>query len=126
MPRIDVQLSASCRTCRAGSARPITPRPTPLSRRCSDAAVGRRRERRLQLLPPQQFYGDRINQLDIRVGKILRFGARRTQISLDLFNALNNSSMLNANATYNRRHAWEIPTHIPGGRLMKITGQFEF
>jgi hypothetical protein len=31
-------------------------------------------------------YGDRVNQLDLRVGKVLRFGRARTAVNLDLYN----------------------------------------
>jgi len=80
----------------------------------------------LQLLPPQTYYDDRINLTDLRIGKVLRFGSRRAQISLDVFNLLNSSSVLDANNTYNPTGTWEIPTAIPGGRLLKLTGQLEF
>ena len=88
--------------------------------------AGRAANAPLELLPPQQFYDDRINLLEIRVGKIVRFGGRRVQVSLDMFNVLNSSTLLNANANYSPTGTWEIPTQIPGGRLMKVTGQFDF
>ena len=77
-------------------------------------------------MPPQTYYDDRINLTDLRIGKVLRFGSRRAQISLDIFNLLNSSSVLDANNTYNPTGTWEIPTAIPGGRLLKLTGQLEF
>src|SRR5256885_5909848 len=36
-------------------------------------------------------YGDRVNQVDLRVGRIVRFGQRRTAVNLDVYNALNSS-----------------------------------
>ena len=127
VPRIDVQLSASFQGVpgreRAASynapnavIQPLIGRP--LSGNAANVT--------LQLLPPQQVYGDRINLLDVRVGKILRFGARKAQISLDFFNALNSSVVLATNDTYSPTGTWEIPTGIAGGRLIKIAGQFEF
>ena len=40
------------------------------------------------LVEPGTMYGDRLNQVDLRVGKILKFGKTRTAVNLDLFNAL--------------------------------------
>src|SRR5262249_30190868 len=41
------------------------------------------------LVSPGTFYGDRLNQLDFRVAKVLRFGAARVTLNVDLYNALN-------------------------------------
>ena len=51
-------------------------------------------------------YGDRLNQLDFRVAKILRFGGTRTMVGVDLYNALNSSAIL----TYNN-------AFVPGGTV---------
>ena len=40
----------------------------------------------VNIVEPGTLYGDRINQLDFRVAKILRFGRTRTQLGLDLYN----------------------------------------
>ena len=37
---------------------------------------------------------DRVNILDFRVGKVLRFGGQRALIALDLYNALNLDTVL--------------------------------
>jgi hypothetical protein len=81
---------------------------------------------RLDLLPPQVYYGDRINQLDFRASKILKFGEKRVQASLDLFNALNSNTILTVNSIYNPTGAWEIPSRILPARLVKVTAQFDF
>ncbi len=39
-----------------------------------------------------QLYGDRINALDMRFGKILRFGRTRTNVALDLYNLFNSNT----------------------------------
>jgi hypothetical protein len=49
------------------------------------------------VIPLGSLYGDRLNQLDLRVAKILKFGGKRTIIGVDLYNALNSSAIL----TYN-------------------------
>jgi hypothetical protein len=127
IPRIDVQVSASLQAVpgreRAASYNAPNAVVAPLLGR---NISGNQANINLQLLPPQQHHGDRINLLDVRIGKILRFGGRRAQVSLDLFNALNRDTILSTNDTYNPSGTWEIPTGIAGGRLMKITAQFDF
>ena len=77
------------------------------------------------LIAPGTMYGDRMNQLDFRVSKIFRLpGNRRIQANLDLFNALNASSVLAQNNTYGS--SWLRPTNVIQGRLVKFGGQFDF
>jgi hypothetical protein len=45
----------------------------------------------VNLLNPGQRYGDRINQVDMRFAKVLRFGTRRADIGIDLYNLFNTS-----------------------------------
>jgi hypothetical protein len=77
----------------------------------------------INLLNPGQIYGDRINQLDLRVGKIIRFGGRRASVNLDIYNALNRNPVMQENAAY---AVWRTPQRIMDARLFKISGQFDF
>ena len=43
----------------------------------------------VNLLAPDDMRGARVNQLDLRVGKVLRFASQRATVSVDMFNALN-------------------------------------
>jgi len=77
-----------------------------------------------ELVPPGVKYGDRLNQVDLRVGKLLKFGRTRTLIALDLFNVFNS----NTTDAYQQFFgpAYLNPTSITAGRLAKIGGQFDF
>ena len=68
-------------------------------------------------------YGERLNQLDFRVGKILRFGRTRATASLDLYNALNADTVLTLNNTF---AAWQQPQSILNARFAKIVMQLDF
>ena len=49
----------------------------------------------MDLVAPGTLYGDRLNQVDFRVSKIFRFGAKgRVQGNLDLYNMLNANPVL--------------------------------
>jgi hypothetical protein len=68
-------------------------------------------------------YGERLNQLDLRVGKILRVGRTRTMINLDVFNLFNRSAVTAENATFT---AFRRPTAIMLARFVKVSAQFDF
>ena len=68
-------------------------------------------------------YGERLNQLDVRFAKILRFGRTRTAINFDLANALNANPVLSQSNNYAN---WQTPTIILDARLFKISVQVDF
>src|SRR4029077_4435131 len=55
----------------------------------------------VNLVPPGTFYGGRVNQLDLRVGKIVKAGRTRTTFNVDLYNALNSNPVTALNGTFN-------------------------
>jgi hypothetical protein len=79
----------------------------------------------VQLIDPGTMYNDRWNQLDFRLSKVIRLpGSRRIQANMDLFNAFNASAVLGQNNNYGS--AWQRPTNILQGRLVKFGGQLDF
>lgn len=82
------------------------------------------------LIEPGTLYGDRLNQVDLRFSKLLRFGsARRVRLMADVYNALNASPVITVNTTYNANQAannWMRPTQILVGRFLKVGAQFDF
>jgi hypothetical protein len=77
----------------------------------------------INLLEPGDVYGDRVNQVDLRLGKIFRFGGRRAQVNLDIYNLFNANPVMQENASY---AVWRTPQRIMDARLFKISGQFDF
>jgi hypothetical protein len=77
----------------------------------------------INLLDPGDIYGDRVNQFDLRLGKTFRFGGRRAQANLDIYNLFNNNPVMQENANY---AVWRTPQRIMDARLFKISGQFDF
>jgi carboxypeptidase family protein len=80
----------------------------------------------INLLAPGEMYGDRLNQLDFRVGKVLRFGRTRTLISADLYNALNSSAVLTYNNAFVPNGTWLQPQTVLTGRLIKFAAEITF
>ena len=78
----------------------------------------------LNMLVPGQLYGDRIDQVDLRVGKILRFGRTRTLVGFDIYNLFNE----NPGLTYNQAFAanWPRPTSILLPRFVRFNATIDF
>ena len=76
------------------------------------------------LIAPNSLYGPRINQLDVRLSKTVRFGEHRVQAMVDVFNATNSSTVLQSNTTYGA--TWNTPQRILDGRLVKFGVQMNF
>ena len=81
----------------------------------------------VNLLKPGEVWGERVNQLDFRIGKVLRFGRNRATVSADLFNALNTDAILDYNEGYTGPSGlWPVPTSVLTARSTKITVQWDF
>jgi hypothetical protein len=82
----------------------------------------------VDLLEPNTLYGPARNELDLRLGKVLRFGRMRSVVSLDIFNAMNNNAILGYNDTItaNQTQFWPRPTSILNARLMKVSVNLDF
>ncbi len=77
----------------------------------------------VNLIAPETAYYDRINQLDLRIGKILRFNRYRANISLDLYNVANKSTVSGASFAY---ATWLAPNAVIAPRLAKVSLTFDF
>jgi hypothetical protein len=77
-----------------------------------------------QIVEPGTVYGDRLNSVDLRFGKILRYGRTRTQLNLDVYNLANS----NTTDVYQRNYGatYLNPLSILSARFFKISAQFEF
>src|SRR4030095_12753625 len=77
----------------------------------------------VNLVAPGTLYGERANQLDIRVAKIVRIGRSRTNVGIDIYNAFNGHAPLTVNNSFG---AWQQPTEILLARFVKLNVQFDF
>jgi hypothetical protein len=78
----------------------------------------------VNVVEPNTMFGDRIDQLDLRIGKILRFGRTRTNLNVDIVNALNSNDNLLYSATFGA--TWPAPTSVITARLFRLSAQFDF
>jgi len=80
----------------------------------------------VNLVAPGTRYGDRINQVDIRLATVLRYGRSRTMMALDIYNTLNSSAGLTYNSAFVPGVAWPRPNAILTPRFFRITVETEF
>jgi hypothetical protein len=77
----------------------------------------------VNLIAPDTMFGERLNQLDLRVSKILKSGRTNTSVGVDFYNALNVSTVLSQNNSF---AAWQVPTSIVTPRFAKFNVSFDF
>jgi hypothetical protein len=85
----------------------------------------------VNLVEPGTLYGARINNLDMRVAKILRFGGTRTQVGMDIYNLFNNDVVTTYNNGYTapaagRGSIWLTPQTILPARYVRLNLQVDF
>ena len=81
----------------------------------------------VNIVEPGTLYGDRINQVDLRVSKILRFSGRRANVGVDFFNLFNTNAVYQYNTTYAGNGAtWLQPSSLVTARFAKLSVQFDF
>jgi hypothetical protein len=77
------------------------------------------------LIPPTVLFEPRLQQLDLRFSRIIRFGGtRRVRADVDVYNLFNASNVLSMNTTYGS--GWQDVRQILGGRLVRLGGQINF
>ena len=71
----------------------------------------------VNLLDPGQLYADRhFTQIDMRFAKVLRFGGRRADIGVDLYN------LFNVNTPTGYEDTYDVPPAVGGGQWLTPTG----
>ena len=127
VPKADVSLSA---TFRSDQGQPLE-----ANRAFSTAEIaqtlgrplsGGARNATVNLIEPGTMYGDRLNVLDMRFAKILRFGRTRTNVGLDVYNILNRNPVITNNFTFVPGGTWLRPNSILSARFMKFSAVVDF
>jgi len=77
----------------------------------------------VNVVEPGTIYGERMNQLDLRMAKLFRFGRTRTSVNLDVFNLFNDNSVLTQSIAF---ATWLRPQSILLARFAKVSVQFDF
>jgi len=141
IPRIDIQVSATF-TSKPGIQVNINGTPTGVvggavgaNYTVPNAVVAQSLGRSLSgnaanvtvnLITPGEMYGDRVNEIDVRFAKLLRFGRTRTLVGVDLYNLANANPILSYNQAFIPGGSWLTPTSVMSARFAKFSAQFDF
>jgi hypothetical protein len=77
------------------------------------------------LLPGRE-YADRINQVDLRVGKLLNIGGTRTNIAIDLLNLFNSNTGTMFQQNYGDGSGYLTPTQVLNPRFVRFNVTMDF
>ena len=132
VPKVDVLVSTTFRSDQGGLLAANYTIPTALAQ--AGGLVGTFANNvspTVNLIQPGTLYGDRVNELDFKIAKVLRFGGTRLNAGLEIYNALNANATLTYNQTYNPAvpsgpGGWLQPTQVMTPRFFKLTAQFDF
>ena len=83
----------------------------------------------VDLLLPGAVYGDRINVVDMRFAKVLRFGRTKANVGLDLYNLFNSNTPTTYETVYDpatNGAKWMTPTAVLLPRFMRFNVQVDF
>ncbi len=127
VPKIDVVVAATVRSDQGAPLRATWQAPVALV----SAALGRPATVAgttvpIDLVAPGEVWGDRVNEVNVRVAKIVRFGRTRTHVGIDVFNLLNSDAVLTYNQTFTPGGAWLAPQSVLTPRFMKVSAQIDF
>ena len=79
----------------------------------------------MNILPPGTVFGDRLNQLDLRIAKVVDFGiGGNVRASFDIYNLFNANAVSREQAGFGS--AYLVPIGIQPGRLAKVSFQYNF
>ena len=126
VPKIDVQVSGSFRSTPGTSlsvgytaTNAILAASSTLGRVLS----GNAQNMVIGIERPNERFTERRNELDMRIGKVLKYARTRSVVSLDIYNAFNSDAMIVQNQAY---ASYLRPVEILNARLLKVSWNFDF
>jgi len=128
IPKVDVQVAGTLRSDPGGqlAANWTAPNSATVGLNRPFAGLGGQTIT-VNLIEPGTLYGERVNQIDMRFAKILRFGRTRSTVGLDLYNLTNSDAVLTYNQTFSpTTTTWLRPNSVLQARFLKISAQVDF
>jgi hypothetical protein len=129
IPRIDVQVAGTL-TNRPGPEKSATVQypAAVIAQSLGRPVSGNPATVAVNLFETGEAFYPQINFFDLRVGKILRAGRVRANVSVDIYNALNSSTGQTYNNTYTLTNPslWGTPNLILPARFAKLALQIDF
>ncbi len=82
----------------------------------------------VNLIAPGSAYGDRVNDVSIRVARFIRAGRARINVGIDVYNVLNSAPVLDYNPRFipGGTGPWTTPIAVLQPRYAKLSAQIDF
>jgi hypothetical protein len=80
----------------------------------------------VNLLEPGARWGDRVNEVDLKLAKVLRFGRTRSTVGFDIYNVFNANAVLTYNQAFTPGGRWLVPTSVLSARFAKLSASIDF
>jgi hypothetical protein len=78
----------------------------------------------VNVIQPGSYYGDRLNQIDLRFTKILNVGGGKIDLDVDLYNAFNSDAVISELGSFGL--AWRLPLTVSQPRFVKFAVRYDF
>ncbi len=78
----------------------------------------------VNVFEPVSEYGDRLNQIDLRLTKIVNLGKGRLDLNVDFYNAFNSDAILTELGAFGP--AWRVPATVIQPRFVKFAARYDF
>ena len=78
----------------------------------------------MNIVEPGSLYGDRLNQVDLRLTKIVNVGRGRIDFNVDFYNAFNSDAVIAENGAFGG--AWRRPLTVIQPRFVKFAARWDF
>jgi hypothetical protein len=78
----------------------------------------------VNLIEPGSTYGDRLNQIDLRVTKVVNVGKGRVDLNVDFYNAFNSDAVIGEIGAFGP--VWRLPLTVIQPRFVKFQARWDF
>jgi hypothetical protein len=78
----------------------------------------------VNLVQPGSYWGDRLNQIDFRVTKVVNVGKGKMDLNVDFYNAFNSDAVLTEVGSFGP--VWRLPTSVIQPRFVKFAVRYDF
>ncbi len=78
----------------------------------------------VNLIQPGSMWGDRLNQIDLRLTKVVNVGSGRIDLNVDFYNAFNSDAVLTEVGSFGP--VWRLPTSVIQPRFVKLAVRYDF
>ena len=126
VPKVDVQFGATLQSIPLQTTYAIWNASSAVLTPALGRAVSGGGTSALNIIQPGTVYPDRLNQLDIKLAKVLKFSGTKTLVGVDLYNVTNSNTVQTFNNTFSPTGTFHTPTFILSPRFLKFSATFDF